>query len=206
MTEKSQSDQGLCAVLLLAGSSKRFGSDNKLLSIINSTPICAHALGNLLNSSIETIFIVTGHDQKRVTLSIQHLLHRNTDRIRLVHNEAYGTGMGSSIAAGLRQAANFDAALICLGDMPYVSNEVIEALKNAWINDNRHLAFVPEHNKRIGNPVILSKSFFPKLVSLKADIGAKELLLENQHAVLNVPVASDAIFRDIDTISDLTSP
>lgn len=196
-------DKSLCALLLLAGESKRFKQANKLLAEINHIPICAHTLKNLLNSTIERILVVTGHEHKRVMSALENHVDLDTDRIHLIYNDLYNSGMGSSIATGLRHASGFDAAMICLGDMPYIKAEVIEKLRIAWERDNQSLAFVPEFNKRVGNPVILRQYFFSKLMSSTEDMGAKELLKEYDKNVCKVPVTSDAIFRDIDTISDL---
>lgn len=201
------STQSLCALLLLAGTSKRFGHDNKLLANIDGVPICAHALKTLLNTSIKNIIVITGHDQGSILSALNKhtrlATHVDAGRIQVIHNEFYNAGMRGSIAAGLHKAASFDAAMICLGDMPYISVEVIESLKAAWESDGYYSAFVPEYNKHTGNPVILTQAFFPKLMSSNADIGARDLLRENKQYVLKVPVTSDAIFRDIDMISDL---
>lgn len=54
------------AILLVGGSSKRFGPDNKLLAMRNDKPLIDHALDSITGSQIQHLIVVLGHDAPKV--------------------------------------------------------------------------------------------------------------------------------------------
>ncbi len=196
----------LTSVLLVAGSSRRFGSGNKLLQNWKGLPLCVHALNSLIESQSDNILIVTGYQHELVqTALITHCEPAfTTRRVRVVHNHAFNDGMGSSIAFGMHQVdQSTGAVLVCLGDMPNVSPEIINALIATWQENPDFLAYVPTFADERGNPVLLSSELFDELGKLTGDRGAKDLLTKNQRRVLPVPFTTEAIRFDIDAQSDL---
>jgi molybdenum cofactor cytidylyltransferase len=53
-----------------------------------------------------------------------------------------------------------------------------------------------------GNPVLISRAYFEELLALPADAAPRHLLQKHGDALHLVPVASDAILRDLDLIDD----
>lgn len=207
--------QTLTALLLVAGLSSRFGAQNKLLANVAGTPMCAHALNMLINSSTDQILVVTGHQHESVKSAlVKHCDLASTDdqkqdnqllnpRVQFAHNPLFESGMASSIVTGITAAADAGAVIVCLGDMPGIDCNVINALHFAWQNNPEYNAFVPEHDGRHGNPVLLTKFYFESLLRLKGDVGARHLLKDNPLTVFPVQVASANIFKDVDNQSDL---
>lgn len=195
----------LVSILLVAGSSKRFGADNKLLAHIDGTPICAHALQTLLNSSTDKILVVTGYQHELVQASlIEHCdLAKAKHRVQFVHNPLFENGMGSSIATGIRSINDAGAVIICLADMPNVSSDIVNTLHSAWRNNSGYDAIVPEFNGQRGNPVLLTQSTFVHLLKLKGDMGARHFLEDKAISVLYMPVDTQAVISDIDVQNDL---
>ena len=62
---------------------------------------------------------------------------------------------------------------------------------------------VPVRHGRRGNPVLWGAAYFAEMMSLSGDMGAKPLMARHQECVTEVPAASDGIFADVDTLSDL---
>jgi len=198
----------LVSILLVAGSSRRFGTDNKLLAKIDGTPICAYALTTLLNSSTDKILVVTGyqHESVQATLIEYCDLANSLHRVQFVQNPLFKTGMGSSIATGIRSIDDAGAVIICLADMPDVSSDVINTLHSAWRNNSRYDAIVPEFNGQRGNPVLLAQSMFTRLLKLQGDTGARHILEDKEISVLTMPVNTQAVVSDIDVQNDLPKP
>jgi molybdenum cofactor cytidylyltransferase len=58
---------------------------------------------------------------------------------------------------------------------------------------------VPTIEGKRGNPVLWSRRFFPDLMALEGDIGARNLIGRYGEAVIEVPVAGQGALTDIDT-------
>jgi molybdenum cofactor cytidylyltransferase len=61
------------AIVLAAGLSKRMGNENKLLLPYNDKTIIETTLQHLLDAGMEEIIVITGHEAKLVSTTIQHL-------------------------------------------------------------------------------------------------------------------------------------
>jgi molybdenum cofactor cytidylyltransferase len=110
--------------------------------------------------------------------------------------------MSSSIKAGLKALpADCYGALILLGDMPEIERRDIEALIAAFAG--RDAICVPMRDGRQGNPVLWGAAFFSEMMRLSGDVGAKSLIARHAKHVIEVPVASNGIFADVDTPADL---
>ena len=70
-------------------------------------------------------------------------------------------------------------------------------------SQRRDAICVPVHQGKRGNPILWGATYFAEMMTLTGDVGAKPLLARHEHRVIEVPVASPAIFADVDTPSDL---
>jgi molybdenum cofactor cytidylyltransferase len=50
-----------------------------------------------------------------------------------------------------------------------------------------------------GNPVVWSRRFFPDLMTVEGDVGARYLIGRHAEAVAEVPVEGAAVLTDVDT-------
>ena len=109
----------------------------------------------------------------------------------------HALGMGHSIAAAIRAVpANWTAALICLGDMPFVTPATLKALAGAAREDR---VVAPIHDGQRGNPLVWGRSFFPDLAQLRGDTGGRSLLKDMGGRFVLLPVDDPGILIDIDT-------
>jgi len=182
----------ISSILLAAGQSKRMKGENKLTKEINGIPLIKHSINNILSSSIDELIIVLGH-QKEL---IENIIDKN-DKIKIIFNDQFKTGMASSIKAGIENLSNkSEAFFICLGDMPEINKEIynnlIKQLKNNKI-------IVPTYKNKQGNPVLFSKSVKEKILTIEGDVGAKKILKKNSGIVLNFEIGKQSILKNYNT-------
>ncbi|HEY7298858.1 MAG TPA: molybdopterin-binding/glycosyltransferase family 2 protein [Xanthobacteraceae bacterium] len=184
----------IAAVVLAAGRSTRMGGPNKLLAEIGGKPLVRIAVEQALGSRARPVIAVTGHEHQRVETALADL------PVRLVHNSDFAQGLGTSLRAGIAAVpADVDAAIVCLGDMPQVDAALIDRLIEAFDPEKGALAVVPTVNGQRGNPVLWSRRFFPDLMAIEADVGARHLIDRYGEAVVEAPVSGKGAFLDIDT-------
>ena len=142
-----------------------------------------------------TVHVVSGHDQS----SLQAVL--NGRHLNWIHNSNYRSGISSSISAGVSQlSAEVDGVLLCLGDMPWVSERQINRLVDGFQPDSVRVACF---GKRRGHPVLFPRAWFDKLMQLTGDDLARCLFDSLATAVVEVAMADDAVLRDVDHEGDL---
>jgi molybdenum cofactor cytidylyltransferase len=186
--------RAVAAVVLAAGRSTRMGGPNKLVAEIGGKPLVRIAAEQALASRAKPVIVVTGHQRERVEAALAGL------PVRLVHNPDFAEGLGTSVRAGIAAVpASADGAIICLGDMPQVDAELIDRLIAAFDPEKGALVVIPTIDAQRGNPVLWSRRFFPDLVAIEGDIGARHLIGRYREAVVEVPVSGKAAFTDIDT-------
>lgn len=187
------------AVILAAGASRRMGEANKLLLDVNGVPLAAHALEAVQASRAEEICVVLGHEAEKVRAVLKP---RAAGSVRFLTNADHADGLASSLVCALRRLKNrHDAVAVCLGDMPFVTADVIDALYAALAPGD--YAAVPVWRGEWGNPVVLSAEAARDATALTGDRGARMLLRRHAARVRAVPAPSAAVLRDIDRQADL---
>jgi molybdenum cofactor cytidylyltransferase len=186
--------QSIAALVLAAGRSTRMGGPNKLVAEIGGKPLVRIAAEQALASRAKPVIVVTGHQRERVEGALAGL------PVRLVHNPDFADGLATSVKTGIAAVpAAADGAVICLGDMPQVDAALINRLIDAFAPEQGALAVIPTINGQRGNPVLWSRRFFPDLMAIEGDTGARNLIGRYGEAVIEVPVTGEAALTDIDT-------
>jgi molybdenum cofactor cytidylyltransferase len=184
----------VAAVVLAAGRSSRMGAVNKLTSEINGKPLVRIAVQQALASQASPVIVVTGHEREKVEAALAGL------RVKLVHNPRYADGLGTSLKTGIAAVPeDANAVIVCLGDMPQVDAALIDQLIASYDPERGALVAVPVIDGRRGNPVLWSRRFFPDLMAVEGDVGARNLIANYSEAVTEVPVTGSAAFTDVDT-------
>ncbi len=191
---------GVAGVVLAAGLSRRFGG-NKLLAPLHGAPLVRHVVKAALASRLERIVIVLGHQSDRVRAALADLL--DGSRCAAVANDAYRDGQSRSVIAGL-EAVGVDcpAAMFLMGDQPLLDAGIIDALIAAHERTWTDICY-PSRNGMRRNPVIFSARFYPHILALEGDIGARVVIDANRDAATAVEFADDAPFQDVDRDCDL---
>ncbi len=193
-TRPSKPTGKIAAVILAAGQSKRMGEENKLLKPYHGKALIKHAVNNVKEAGIETILVVTGHQEDAIKDALID------EDVSLIHNSLFETGQASSIKAGIKHLPkDIETCFIVLGDMPLVGPEVYQGLSAAIDIANGQTIAAPTWQGKRGNPVLWHNCHFSELLSLEGDTGAKNLLSRLSESLVLVPNDKKSILVDIDT-------
>jgi molybdenum cofactor cytidylyltransferase len=193
-----QTGAKVAAIVPAAGRSSRMAPHNKLLQAINGEPMVRRVATVGLASGARPVIVVTGYDAGSVADALRGL------EVRIVHNPSYADGLSTSLRAGLRALPEgCDGALICLGDMPGIEVGVLRALITAFEASGRDAICVPVRHGRQGNPVLWGASYFAEMMAIDGDRGAKPMIARHADHVIEMEVATNGIFEDVDAPSDL---
>lgn len=183
------------AIVLAAGMSTRIGSPKQLLEI-GGKPLLAIALETLGRSQIQEIVVVLGASADLIRRQV------DLDGTKVVVNEAYHEGMGTSLRVGLAAVnPHAKAALVVLADQPFLQPSTIDALIDQHDEHQPQIA-IPLYRGFRGNPVLLDRSVFPELAGLSGDIGCRAVFGDHTENILKVPVNDPGILLDVDTKAD----
>src|SRR5690606_40146905 len=117
----------IAAIVLAAGQSRRMGPLNKLLAEIAGKPMLAHVVDAVLASAARPVIVVTGHEPERVR---EALSGRD---VTFAHNPDYAQGLSTSLRRGTAILdEKVDGAVVCLGDMPGITETHIDRLISAF--------------------------------------------------------------------------
>jgi molybdenum cofactor cytidylyltransferase len=123
--------------------------------------------------------------------------------VRVIHNENWRMGVGTSIAAGLRafgiEAAEVDAAVVMVCDQIFADAGTIRALVE--IHGQTGASIVASHYAgTLGVPALFARRWFPALLALAADEGAKRIIEAHRSEVSVLEFPGGAL--DVDTPGD----
>lgn len=185
------------ALILAAGCSSRAGAVNKLLYEISGKPLVVHVAQHLKHSRVNRIVAVTGHDWHQVEARLADT------QVSCCRNAAHASGLASSLARGISALYDMDSIIVCLGDMPDVTAEVIDQLISVSAVTPDKSIFIPTWEGQRGNPLMFTKDFFDKLLALEGDAGARFLCNQYPEQAVEVEVNCSGILKDYDTQEEL---
>jgi len=184
----------IAILLLAAGASRRMGQPKQLLKINATQTLLDYTISVAKNSSCSQIAVVLGANANIIEPTISN------QQIAIVKNKNWEQGMGTSLQKGLQflLTANpsLEAIIISVCDQPYLSTEIFLQLVNTYTTTKAPIVSC-QYGNRLGVPALLDKQFFPQLLSLKADEGARKIIRGNLSKVHTVEFPKGAI--DLDT-------
>lgn len=194
-------DSGCAAIVLAAGASTRMAPRHKLLiKGPAGRPMIERTVANVLTSSARPVVVVTGARDADIRAALAGM------PVTFVHATDHAEGIAASLRAGIRALpATARAALVVLGDMPLVPGSVMDRLMAAYSPTDGRSIVVPTFDGRAGNPVLWGAAFFPEILALTGDQGARRLLSRHAENIAHVDVTDDGVLRDFDTIDSLAS-
>ena len=184
-------------IVLAAGTSSRFGDENKLLAGIEGETLVWRAAASALASPVDEVVVVVGHEASAVREALSGL------DLGFVTNDDYERGQSTSVRAGVAAARerDWDAAVFALGDMPHVDPDPIARLLRAYAADHGTI-LAAAHDRKRGNPTLFDAAHFDALAAIEGDTGGRELIVGSDDAAL---VATDdpGVMRDVDHRADI---
>ena len=184
----------VAAVVLAAGKSTRTLTPKLLLPFGNSTVI-QQTVHNVLDSEVDEVLVVLGFQGDRVAELFPGA------PVRLVMNYKYEDGMLTSIIAGMNAASpRMEAVMIMPADHPLIRSATINSVLMAYRGSEKGIA-VPVYQGCRGHPAIFSLTYRNELLKLTRE-GARQLLHSHPSDVVEVPVDSEEVLIDIDTLDE----
>ncbi len=186
---------GIWAIVLAAGESRRMGSPKMLLPY-NDMTVIEQVVNNLLDADIDRVVVVLGanrEDIMKVTRSYD-VFH--------CYNEDYKGGMLSSVKCGffsLPQGCT--GALIMPGDQPMTGPGEINRVIRTFLESGKGLVMAAHNGKR-GHPLIVDMKYADEVLTLPEDEGLRALAARHPEDVLESDTDDSSVLRDIDTQED----
>ena len=182
-------------LLLAAGASTRMGRPKQLLPV-HGQPLLRHVVTSVLTAPVAPIVVVLGANAAAIAPCLAGLA------VQTVVNENWSEGMGSSLRKGmealLAAAPNTHRVIIALADQPDLSaGHFARLIETQHATGRPIVASVGEGIS--GPPVLFMAKYFPALLALRGDAGARTLLRDHVADVATVPLPSA---RDLDTPED----
>ncbi|MFD1744115.1 NTP transferase domain-containing protein [Rhizobium helianthi] len=182
-------------MLMAAGQARRMGgAGHKLLAEFDGVPLVRRMAQRALATQAGPLVAVTGFRAADVEAALADL------PIECVRNEAFASGMASSIKSGLLAEAfkNVAGVMVLLADMPAVSEDDLAALVAAFRRlQGRAIIRASAGGKR-GNPVILPRVTFSEIALLEGDVGARQVIETCGLPVVDIEIG-EAAHLDVDT-------
>lgn len=189
----------MIGILLAAGLSHRYGSQNKLVqSLQTGESIAVQAAKHLITALPTSLAIVrSGHDA--LIAQLQPI------GLNIVTCPADKTEMADSLALAIEAATIFEVAqagyVIALADMPFIQPATILKIAAA-VRAGAQIA-VPCYRGQRGHPVGFAARFRQELLEVSGDIGARALIKRHNDALVLIDCDDPGIIADIDTPEDL---
>jgi molybdenum cofactor cytidylyltransferase len=188
----------VAAIILAAGKSSRMGEAKQLLQLGGSTML-GQTVENVCAASVDEVVIVLGASAEAIRTRLPAAVLAST---RVVVNPAYEDGMATSLRAGLAAlSSRIDAALIVLGDQPFVRPRTLDRIVEEYRRTRAQIV-IPLHEGVRGNPVLLDRSLFAEAMALEGDMGCRSLFPKHAEATVYVEVDDPGILLDIDSRDD----
>jgi molybdenum cofactor cytidylyltransferase len=152
------------ALVLAAGEGRRFGG-TKQLAELDGRPLLEHALAAV--AGIAPRVVVLGHaaDEIRARVDLQGA--------EAVVCADWAEGQSASLRCGIEALGDVDAAVITLGDQPFITPQVIAAVLD-HLDD--HDAVRATYDGAPGHPVGLTRRLLDRAGDLHGDVGFRDLL------------------------------
>jgi molybdenum cofactor cytidylyltransferase len=188
----------LSTIVLAAGLSKRMGNANKLRLPFGDKSILQATLQNIIEANLGEILVIVGHERDL----IENDLEPFKDKIKIVFNEHYESGMTTSIQAGITNShENTEGYMICLSDMPLLQPFDYQRISNFYFEkkDAHYPIVQPIYKEQRGNPVIFHPSYKEAILNLTYMEGCKPIVQAHKENVHLIEMSNEAILLDADT-------
>lgn len=181
----------VAGLLLAAGEGRRYGLPKALVND-GGQLLVERGLATMLEANCSPVVVVLGAAVEEIQMRAK------LDGALVVVNEAWRTGMGSSLRVGLTALAGSRAlsTIVLLVDMPSVT---AAAVRRVLDFDAPSALVSASYGGRPGHPVLLGREHWAQVAELaRGDVGARPYLQAHQDRLILVPCDDVADPRDID--------
>ncbi len=186
------------AVVLAAGGSTRMGRPKALVVLPDGSRALDRIVAACRDGGCGPVLVVTGSDAEAVGAAA-----RAAGAVE-VENPSWARGRSTSVKAALPHLPpGAPGILLFPVDHPLVEAPVVDALLRAAAANPGASVLVPVHGGRRGHPVLLAARILPEVAALGDDEPLRNVVRRAGSGVVEVPVESDAIHRNLDRPGDL---
>lgn len=186
------------AVILAGGASRRLGQPKQLV-IFKGATLLNRAIFAACDAGASPVLVVLGAHFEEIVVTLP------LDEVMLVHNDRWETGMASSIHAGMRalQAAapDAEAVLLLTCDQPRLTAAHLRKLMEASGKSGAVCMAASKYAGTRGTPAVMPRYAFAELEALRGDKGARSILMNPSHAVVEIGFLGGEF--DVDEPEDL---
>lgn len=159
--------------------------------------LLTHTIQQAQLAGFDRIIVVIGAYAAEVRSAIREL------NVEVAENEDWGTGMGSSIFAGLQQletaGPKTSLLAILLADQPHITAQHLREMRRVAASAPTPVT-AASYNGVLGVPAFFRPDVYPMLASLGGDAGARSLFRGGEVQVTPFPLPEAAV--DVDTPED----
>lgn len=169
------------------------------MALLGGKPLVSWPIEAALAAGLDGVLVVLGFNASQVCQALPR-----DSRLEVVENPKPEEGMGGSLALAARRARELEAAglVMLLGDMPFVTPQIIAQVAQAAEAAPAGAAAGSVNGKR-SHPVAFTRSHFRELSGLGGDKGARDVLARLDKNLALVEVVPETRI-DIDRPGDLS--
>jgi CTP:molybdopterin cytidylyltransferase MocA len=157
----------VAAIVLAAGAGRRFGGA-KQLALLDGRPLLTHVLDQASAvPALDPLIVVLGAHAEAIRAAIDFT------GFEVVECPDWAEGQAASLRAGVAALGGAGRAVVLLGDMPYVTPQVIAGALDH--HTRRHDVVRTTHHGRPTHPVVLGPRALAGVPELRGDVGARAL-------------------------------
>jgi molybdenum cofactor cytidylyltransferase len=161
-------DVTIGGVILAAGDGSRFGGP-KQLAELNGRPLLEYAVEAMLAvPAIWPVVVVLGAHADEIREQV------DLGDAQPILAPDWAHGQSASLRAGVAALGAVDAAVITLGDQPFITPQVIAGMLDQ--RGARYDAVRATYRSEPGHPVLIEQRVFRWVRDLRGDTGARDLL------------------------------
>jgi molybdenum cofactor cytidylyltransferase len=189
------------AIVLAAGSSRRFGGDKRKATLPNNKMVIQQSVETALRC-FNAVTLVLRYEDNEFSAEISFLI--NNPNLSIFQAPDSALGMGHSLGSAIQEVNNGEGVFVFLADMPYLQQGTIHHLKETFTtNQTNNPIIAPTYQGQLGHPVGFAECYFDELAALTGDKGAKPVMHANAAKVIEVTVDDPGVLKDVDTPKDL---
>ena len=172
--------------------------ENKLSRSLDGTELLTYSYDNIKTSNVEQFIVVSSKENQPQASLLSHPYPN------IVLQKDKNQGIGDSIALGVSHIKkNISSVIICLADMPLITNDHINLLISSKLSNKfRGLSRFYNANGQPGHPILFDQQFIAKLKKLTGDVGGSDLINKNIDLLYKINVNNLSVTTDLDTQDD----
>lgn len=186
------------ALVLAAGSSRRFGDDKRQARLPNGKLVIQQTLEHL-RQVFDEVLVVLRHDDDAFAAQLAAQFEKPALNYFLAPDSHLG--MGHSLAGAMGQIRDWEGTFVFLADMPFTQPATLAKLKRQLTRQDDIV--IPVYQNHQGHPVGFGADYFGAMSQLQGDRGAKAITNGHPDKITEVIVTDPGVIQDVDTPADL---